>query len=135
MRAKGSDIRCNEVVIKTGTTIGHLEVALLASLGISTVRVHKHPVVAVISYGEKVYFLIVLKIGLIDRIEHLATVDRDLGTPLDSVCKFLVHAGPQPLLTSWPQWEINVFLTASEFLRAQHAWPRPVFCFGINKHK
>ena len=52
--AKGSDIQCDEMVIKAGTTIGHLEVALLASLGISTIRVHKFPVVAVISYGAKV---------------------------------------------------------------------------------
>ena len=52
--SKGSDVRAGEVVVKAGTTLGHLEVALLASLGVTTVSAHKQPVVAVISYGDKV---------------------------------------------------------------------------------
>ncbi|MEM2968727.1 MAG: molybdopterin-binding protein [Candidatus Bathyarchaeia archaeon] len=51
---KGSDIKKGEVVLKAGQVLGASEVGVLAALGLTTAKVFKVPVVAVLSTGAEV---------------------------------------------------------------------------------
>ncbi|CAK8693118.1 unnamed protein product [Clavelina lepadiformis] len=53
IRPKGSDVNVDDVAVKAGTKLGHVEIGLLASVGVTTVRVHRLPTVALISFGKK----------------------------------------------------------------------------------
>ena len=51
---KGSDIKKGETVLNAGQVLGASEIGVLAALGLSTVKVFKVPVVAVLSTGGEV---------------------------------------------------------------------------------
>jgi molybdopterin molybdotransferase len=53
VRRSGEDIRPNELAVSLGRRLGASELALLASLGHSHVRVHRRPRVALISTGDE----------------------------------------------------------------------------------
>nr|CAB3250573.1 gephyrin [Phallusia mammillata] len=53
VRPVGSDIKTGEVVVKAGTKIGPSEAGLLAAVGITSVRVHCLPVIALFSTGNE----------------------------------------------------------------------------------
>lgn len=51
---KGTDIRKEETVLKTGRILGASEIGVLAALGIAKIRVFKTPIVAVLSTGGEI---------------------------------------------------------------------------------
>ena len=51
---KGTDIRKEETVLKTGRILGASEIGVLAALGIAKIRVLKTPIVAVLSTGGEI---------------------------------------------------------------------------------
>jgi len=51
---KGTDIRKDEKVLKTGRILGASEIGVLAALGIAKIRVLKTPIVAVLSTGGEI---------------------------------------------------------------------------------
>jgi putative molybdopterin biosynthesis protein len=51
---KGSDIRNGETVLKVGRILGSSEIGVLAALGLTSVRVFRVPIVAVLSTGAEV---------------------------------------------------------------------------------
>lgn len=53
IRVRGEDMRTGDVVFSAGTTIGALQLGVLASVGAATVHVHRVPRVAVISTGDE----------------------------------------------------------------------------------
>ncbi|MFN2595165.1 MAG: gephyrin-like molybdotransferase Glp [Actinomycetota bacterium] len=53
VRAAGEDVHAGDVLVTTGTEIGSPEIALLASMGISPVPVHKTPRVAIVVTGDE----------------------------------------------------------------------------------
>uniref|UniRef100_H2Z0L6 molybdopterin adenylyltransferase n=1 Tax=Ciona savignyi TaxID=51511 RepID=H2Z0L6_CIOSA len=53
IRANGSDLKRGEVVLKAGTKLKHIAIGMLAAAGVSKIRVHKLPVIAVLSIGDK----------------------------------------------------------------------------------
>lgn len=53
IRARGEDIAQGEVAVAQGQVLGPREIALLASLGVAQVRVHRVPTVAVLSTGDE----------------------------------------------------------------------------------
>lgn len=52
-RYAGEDIRAGETVLKAGTYIGAAQLGVLASLGLTTVRVYRRPVVAILATGDE----------------------------------------------------------------------------------
>jgi len=54
IRKKGSDISKEQLVLKSGTKISPIELGLLASIGLSSVKVYKRPKVAILSTGDEV---------------------------------------------------------------------------------
>lgn len=54
VRPVGSDIRTGEVIVRAGTKIGPSEAGLLAAVGVTSVRVHLLPVIAMFSTGNEV---------------------------------------------------------------------------------
>ena len=54
MRQAGEDVRAGEVVLAAGTPLRAAEIGLLASLGRSSVAVHRRPRVAILSTGDEV---------------------------------------------------------------------------------
>lgn len=54
IRYAGEDVRRGAVVLPRGTVIGPAQVGVLASLGMPAVRVHRRPVVAILSTGDEV---------------------------------------------------------------------------------
>lgn len=53
VRALGEDMRAGDVVFPAGTSIGALQLGVLASIGASTVAVHRWPRVVVLSTGDE----------------------------------------------------------------------------------
>jgi molybdopterin molybdotransferase len=53
LRFAGEDIRSGEVVLKAGTQVGPAQIGVLASLGLTEVRVYRRPVVAILSTGDE----------------------------------------------------------------------------------
>lgn len=53
VRARGEDMRAGDAVFAKGTSIGALQVGVLASIGAATVAVHQLPRVVVISTGDE----------------------------------------------------------------------------------
>jgi molybdopterin molybdotransferase len=53
LRRAGEDVRCGEVVMAPGCVIRAQEVGVLASLGRTTVQVHRRPRVAVLATGDE----------------------------------------------------------------------------------
>lgn len=53
VRRAGEDVRDGDVVLAAGAVLGAGEVGLLAALGRTLVRVHRRPVVAIISTGDE----------------------------------------------------------------------------------
>lgn len=53
IREIGSDIKSGEVVIKEGTILGAVEVGLLATIGVATVKCYQRPCVGVMSTGNE----------------------------------------------------------------------------------
>lgn len=53
IRRRGSDVMKGDIVLKRGDSLGPAEVALLASLGVSSVHAHAKPVVAIMSSGDE----------------------------------------------------------------------------------
>ncbi|MEO7360532.1 MAG: gephyrin-like molybdotransferase Glp [Gemmatimonadaceae bacterium] len=53
VRARGEDVRAGDVVFGAGTTIGPLQLGVLASVGAATVSVHRVPRVVIISAGDE----------------------------------------------------------------------------------
>ena len=53
VRPAGDDIAAGSVVVTAGTRLGPGELAILASLGLSPVRVHRRPLVAVVTTGDE----------------------------------------------------------------------------------
>jgi molybdopterin molybdotransferase len=54
IRPAGQDVRRGQLVIPRGTILQPPQVGVLASLGMTTVRVHRRPIVAVLSTGDEV---------------------------------------------------------------------------------
>jgi molybdopterin molybdotransferase len=52
--AKGDDVRAGETVVAAGRILRPQELGLLAALGITTVRVYRPPVAAVVSTGDEI---------------------------------------------------------------------------------
>ena len=53
LRPAGQDVRSGERVLEKGTVLGTAEIALLASLGYSSVKVIRRPVVAILATGDE----------------------------------------------------------------------------------
>ena len=53
IRVAGEDVRTGELVLPRGTVLGAAHIGVLASLGLATVRVHRRPVVAILSTGDE----------------------------------------------------------------------------------
>lgn len=53
IRPPGQDIEQGQLVLERGTSLGSAEIGLLATVGQTTVRVHRKPVVAVMSTGDE----------------------------------------------------------------------------------
>ena len=53
IRVAGEDVREGDLVLPAGTVIGPAHTGVLASLGLDTVRVHRRPVVAILSTGDE----------------------------------------------------------------------------------
>lgn len=53
IRPRGEDIKANDVAVTAGTQLRASEIGLLASIGAATVRVHRRPVVAILSTGDE----------------------------------------------------------------------------------
>ncbi len=53
VRAVGSDIAQGQTILRAGTLVGAAEIGLLATVGAATVRVHKRPLVGVMSTGDE----------------------------------------------------------------------------------
>ncbi|MSQ30594.1 MAG: molybdopterin molybdenumtransferase MoeA [Dehalococcoidia bacterium] len=53
VRQAGEDIAAGEMVLRAGTVIGPAQIGVLASIGLDCVRVHRRPVVAVLSTGDE----------------------------------------------------------------------------------
>ncbi|HMO59773.1 MAG TPA: molybdopterin molybdotransferase MoeA [Roseiflexaceae bacterium] len=51
----GQDIAVGEVVLSAGTRLGPAEIGLLATIGLTQVRVYRRPLVAVLATGDEVY--------------------------------------------------------------------------------
>jgi molybdenum cofactor synthesis domain-containing protein len=51
---QGTDIKKGEILLETGRVLGSSEIGILAALGLTTVRVFKVPIVAVLSTGVEV---------------------------------------------------------------------------------
>lgn len=54
VREAGEDIRAGETALRRGALLRPAEIGVLASLGRATVRVHRRPVVAIVSTGDEV---------------------------------------------------------------------------------
>jgi molybdopterin molybdotransferase len=54
IRRAAEDVSRGDVVIPRGTVLGPAQVGVLASLGMATVKVHRRPVVAILSTGDEV---------------------------------------------------------------------------------
>ncbi|HEY8598412.1 MAG TPA: gephyrin-like molybdotransferase Glp [Thermomicrobiales bacterium] len=54
VREAGEDIHAGETVLQRGTLLRPAEIGVLASLGHATVRVHRRPLVAIVSTGDEV---------------------------------------------------------------------------------
>ncbi|CAA9580281.1 MAG: Molybdopterin molybdenumtransferase [uncultured Thermomicrobiales bacterium] len=57
VREAGEDIRAGTTALPPGVPLRPAEIGVLASLGRATVRVHRHPVVAIVSTGDEVVAL------------------------------------------------------------------------------
>lgn len=53
VRSRGEDMRTGDVVFGAGTTVGALQLGVLASVGAATVSVHRVPRVSIISTGDE----------------------------------------------------------------------------------
>ncbi|MDA0815040.1 MAG: molybdopterin molybdotransferase MoeA [Chloroflexi bacterium] len=53
VRNAGEDVREGDLVLPAGTVVGPAQTGILASLGIDSVRVHRRPVVAILSTGDE----------------------------------------------------------------------------------
>eukprot|EP01133_Synstelium_polycarpum_P011188 gene11188-13035_t len=53
VRPIGSDIKSGDTILKRGESIGAAEIGLLATLGHTTVLVHKPPIITIISTGDE----------------------------------------------------------------------------------
>jgi molybdopterin molybdotransferase len=53
IRPRGEDVTANQVAVSAGTALRAGEIGLLASIGCATVRVHRRPVVAILSTGDE----------------------------------------------------------------------------------
>jgi len=53
IRPAGEDIKKGTVVFKKGTILGPAQIAVLASLGLNSISVHRRPIVAVLSTGDE----------------------------------------------------------------------------------
>src|SRR5690606_6368845 len=53
IRPAGEDVRDGELVLQRGTGLGPAQTGVLASLGLDRVRVHRRPVVAILSTGDE----------------------------------------------------------------------------------
>ncbi|DBA77249.1 hypothetical protein WJX79_006001 [Trebouxia sp. C0005] len=54
IRAVGSDIKVGQTVLQAGDMLGPAEIGILATVGAATLKVHRTPVVAVLSTGDEV---------------------------------------------------------------------------------
>ncbi|HXH20664.1 MAG TPA: gephyrin-like molybdotransferase Glp [Dehalococcoidia bacterium] len=54
IRRAGEDIRAGETVLRAGTELRAAQIGVLASVGMSRVRVYRRPVVAILSTGDEV---------------------------------------------------------------------------------
>ncbi len=54
IRAAGEDVKKGTTVLTAGTVLRSAEIGVLASLGLSTVPVHRRPVVAILATGDEV---------------------------------------------------------------------------------
>ena len=57
VRPKGEDVRAGEVLFGPGTTINAAHTGVLASIGMSEVRVHRRPRVTIVSSGDELVLL------------------------------------------------------------------------------
>src|SRR5690606_18305033 len=53
IRQAGEDVRRGELALPRGTVLQPAQVGVLASLGLASVRVHRRPVVAILSTGDE----------------------------------------------------------------------------------
>ncbi|MCC7493849.1 MAG: molybdopterin molybdotransferase MoeA [Fimbriimonadaceae bacterium] len=53
LRPRGDDLRCGELVLPAGTTLGHVEIALLAAVGQAQVAVVQRPRAVIVSTGDE----------------------------------------------------------------------------------
>jgi molybdopterin molybdotransferase len=54
VRRAGEDVRRDQVILRRGTVLQAPQIGVLASLGMPSVRVHRRPVVAILSTGDEV---------------------------------------------------------------------------------
>ena len=54
IRRAAEDIRIGQLIIRAGSVLHPAQIGVLASLGMATVRVHRRPVVAILSTGDEV---------------------------------------------------------------------------------
>ena len=54
IRRRGEDVRAGEVVLPRGTVLRPAQIGVMASLGATTVPVHRRPVVAILSTGDEI---------------------------------------------------------------------------------
>ncbi|MEO8335122.1 MAG: gephyrin-like molybdotransferase Glp [bacterium] len=53
IRARGEDVRADQIVLRTGTAIGAAHIGVLASIGCATPQVHRKPRVAILATGDE----------------------------------------------------------------------------------
>jgi len=53
IRCAGEDVQLGDTIIHSGTPIGVAEVSLLAAMGITSLRVHRKPVVSIVATGDE----------------------------------------------------------------------------------
>lgn len=53
IRQRGEDVAANQIAVSAGTVLRAGEIGLLASIGCAKVRVHRRPVVAILSTGDE----------------------------------------------------------------------------------
>ncbi len=54
IRYRGEDVKAGQPVVQAGRVVRASEIGVLASLGLSTVAVHRRPVVAILSTGDEI---------------------------------------------------------------------------------
>jgi len=89
VRPRGEDLRAGDVAVAAGSAIGPAQFGVLASVGASTVRVHRRPRVAVLASGDELVDL--------DRFEEVRRGDRIVTSNSYTIGANVLAAGGEPI--------------------------------------